>query len=191
MNYKSVLKYSIFLILTGIIFLLAKTSVGPIKCIPIVYKSAQKYNMDPALIMAVIEIESKFDAKAVSKAGAIGLMQIMPKTGKSLSRELNIKKYNKNSLYNPEVNIKIGTYYLKKLLQEFNNNIDLTLAAYNAGIGNIKKWQKQKKEIPFEETRTFVKKVKSARIKYKVFSRFCGCLFSACQYRKLCVNIGN
>ena len=187
MNYKSVLKYSVFLIVTGIILLLVKTSVGPIKCIPIVYKSAQKYNMDPALIMAVIEIESKFDAKAVSKAGAIGLMQIMPKTAKSLSRELNIKKYNKNSLYNPEINIKIGTYYLKKLLQEFNNDIDLSLGAYNGGIGNIKKWQKQKKEIPFEETRTFIKKVKSARIKYKMLSK----LHSACQYRKLCVNIKN
>ncbi|MFH1905440.1 MAG: lytic transglycosylase domain-containing protein [bacterium] len=173
MNYKSVLRYAVFLPIAGIILWLIIISVGPIKCIPIVYKSAQKYSMDPDLIMAVIEIESKFDAKAVSKAGAIGLMQIMPKTAKSLSRELNIKKYNKNSLYNPEINIKIGTYYLKKLLQEFNNDIDLSLGAYNGGIGNIKKWQKQKKEIPFEETRTFIKKVKSARIKYKVLSKFC------------------
>ena len=187
MNYKSVLKYSAFLIVTGIILWLVKTSVGPIKYIPTVYKSAQESNMDPALIMAVIEIESKFNRKAVSKAGAIGLMQLMPKTAKSLSCELNIKKYNKNSLYNPEINIKIGTYYLKKLLQEFNNDIDLTLAAYNAGMGNIKKWQKQKKEIPFEETRTFIKKVKSARIKYKVFSK----LHSACQYKKLCDSIKN
>ena len=187
MNCKSVLRYAIFVIVTGLILWLAKTSVGPIKCTPIVYKSAQKYDIDSALIMAVIEIESKFKRKAVSKAGAIGLMQIMPKTAKSLSRELNIKKYNKNSLYNPEINIKIGTYYLKKLLQEFNNDIDLTLAAYNAGMGNIKKWQKQKKEIPFEETRTFIKKVKSARIKYKVLSK----LHSACQYKKLCDNIKN
>ena len=172
MNYKSVLKYLVFLIITGIILLLAKTSVGPIKCIPIVYKSAQKYNMDPALIMSVIEIESKFNPKAVSSAGAIGLMQIMPKTAKAVSRELKIKKYNKDSLYNPEINIRIGTYYLKKLLQEFGNDIDLTLAAYNAGMGNIRKWQEQKKEIPFEETRTFVKRVKSARVKYKLFSKF-------------------
>ena len=171
MNYKSVLKYSVFLIVTGIILLLVKTSAGPVKCIPIVYKSAQKYNVDPALIMAVIEIESKFDPKAVSGAGAIGLMQIMPKTAKSLSRELKIRKYNKNSLYNPEINIKIGTYYLKKLLQEFNNDIDLSLGAYNAGMGNIRKWQKQKKEIPFEETRIFIRKVKSARIKYKVLKK--------------------
>ncbi|MBU0478165.1 lytic transglycosylase domain-containing protein [bacterium] len=181
MNCKSVLKYLVFLIVAGIILLLAKTLAGPIKYAPIVYKSAQKYNIDPALIMAVIEIESKFNAKAVSKAGATGLMQIMPKTAKSLSRELNIKKYNKDFLYNPEINIKIGTYYLKKLLQEFNNDIDLSLGAYNGGIGNIKKWQRQKKEIPFEETRTFIKKVKSARIKYKVVSKFCGYLFSTCQ----------
>ncbi|MCK4401698.1 lytic transglycosylase domain-containing protein [bacterium] len=171
MNYKSVLKYSALLIVTGIILWLVKISVGHIKCVPIVYKSAQKYNMDPALIMAVIEIESKFDAKAVSKAGAIGLMQIMPKTAKSISHELNIKKYNKDSLYNPEINIMIGTYYLKKLLQEFNNDIDLSLGAYNAGMGNIKKWQKQKKEIPFEETRVFIKRVKSARTKYKVLKK--------------------
>ena len=171
MNYKSVLKYSALLIVTGIILWLVKISAGPIKCVPIVYKSAQKYNMDPALIMAVIEIESKFDATAVSKAGAIGLMQIMPKTAKSISRELKIKKYNKDCLYNPEINIRIGTYYLKKLLQEFNNDIDLSLGAYNAGMGNIKKWQKQKKEIPFEETRAFVKRVKSARTKYKVLKK--------------------
>ena len=187
MNCKSVLRYAIFVIVTGLILWLAKTSVGPIRCVPIVYKSAQKYDIDPALIMAVIEIESKFKRKAVSKAGAIGLMQIMPKTAKSISRELNIKKYNKNSLYNPEINIKIGTYYLKKLLQEFNNDIDLTLAAYNAGMGNIRKWQKQKKEIPFEETRAFIKKVKSARIKYKAIGK----LHSACQYKKLCDNIRN
>ena len=97
--------------------------------------------------------------------------KIMPKTARSISRELKIKKYNKDSLYNPEINIRIGTYYLKKLLLEFNNDIDLTLAAYNAGMGNIRKWQKQKKEIPFEETRTFVKRVKFARIKYKLFSK--------------------
>jgi len=187
MNCKSILRYAIFVIVTGLILWLAKTSVGPISCIPIVYKSAQKYNMDPALIMAVIEVESKFKRKAVSKAGAIGLMQIMPKTAKSISRELNIKKYNKNSLYNPGINIRIGTYYLKKLLVEFNNDIDLSLGAYNAGMGNIKKWQKQKKEIPFEETRTFIKRVKSARIKYKVLSK----LHSACQYKKLCDNIKN
>ena len=172
MNYKSVARYAIFVIVTGIILWLIIISSGPIKRIPIVCKFAQKYNMDSALIMAVIEVESKFNPKAVSKAGAIGLMQIMPKTAKAVSRELKIKKYNKDSLYNPGINIKIGTYYLKKLLLEFNNDIDLTLAAYNAGMGNIRKWQEQKKEIPFEETRTFVKKVKSVRIKYKVLSKF-------------------
>ena len=187
MNCKSIARYAIFVIVIGIILWLIIISSGPIKCIPRVCKFAQKYNMDSALIMAVIEIESKFDPKAVSSAGAIGLMQIMPKTARSVSRELKIKKYNKDSLYNPEINIRIGTYYLKKLLREFSNDIDLGLAAYNAGMGNVRKWQKQKKEIPFEETRTFIKKVKSARIKYKVISK----LHSACQYKKLCDNIKN
>jgi len=172
MNCKSIARYAIFVIVIGIILWLIIISSGPIKCIPTVCKFAQKHNMDSALIMAVIEVESKFNPKAVSKAGAIGLMQIMPKTAKAVSRELKIKKYNKDSLYNPGINIKIGTYYLKKLLLEFNNDIDLTLAAYNAGMGNIRKWQEQKKEIPFEETRTFVKRVKSARVKYKLFSKF-------------------
>ena len=171
MNYKSVARYAIFVIVTGIILWLIIISSGPIKWVPIVCKSAQEYSIDPALIMAVIETESKFNAKAVSNAGAIGLMQIMPKTARSISRELKIKKYNKDSLYNPEINIKIGTYYLKKMLQEFDNDIDLALAAYNAGMGNIRKWQEQKRTIQFEETRTFVKRVKSARIKYKVLKR--------------------
>jgi soluble lytic murein transglycosylase len=97
-------------------------------------------------------------------------MQIMPSTGKEIASKLNLRPFTISELYDPEVNIQIGLYYFVKLKKEFNDDLYLTLAAYNAGSSNVKKWLSQNrmslknskkniKNIPFKETRQFVQDV--------------------------------
>lgn len=114
----------------------------------IISKNAEKYNVDPKLIKAVIKQESDFDVKATSKKGAKGLMQLMPETAK----DLGVK-----DAYDPEQNIEGGTKYLGQLLDMFDGNIELALAAYNAGPTNVKRYGN--KVPPFKETQNYVAKI--------------------------------
>jgi soluble lytic murein transglycosylase len=108
---------------------------------------SQKYNVNPALVKAVIKAESDFNPYAVSKKGARGLMQLMPKTLKDL------KVYNP---FHPRDNIDGGVKFLKRMLTRFNNNIPLSLAAYNSGAETVEKYE----DIPpYQETQHYVKKV--------------------------------
>lgn len=126
------------------------------------------YNVDPLLIAAVIKTESNFNQKAVSEQGARGLMQIMPETGDWAARQMGEPGFDTELLFEPETNIKLGTWYLSDLGKEFDGCTVLTLAAYNGGRGNVKDWLAGKtlinpegsiSQIPFPETRYYVRKV--------------------------------
>jgi len=113
----------------------------------LVSKSCEKHNVDPRLVMAVIQQESGFNQNAISKTGAQGLMQLMPATAKSLGV---------TNAFNPEQNIEGGVKYLKGLLDRFNGNKILALAAYNAGPNAVK----QHNGIPpYKETQNYVKNI--------------------------------
>ena len=121
------------------------TSERPYKCT--IEKYAIKYNVDRKLIRAIIRQESQFDPEAESKRGAYGLMQLMP----SIARKYKVNRYTIDG------NIEGGTQHLKYLLDKYDGNIELTLASYNAGESNVRKY---KGVPPFPETKTFIAKVK-------------------------------
>ena len=134
-----------------------------------VYMSAYEHNVDPLLIFSIIKAESKFNPGAISNRGAKGLMQIMDQTGEWAATELGIKDFTSDQLFDPAVNINIGSWYVAKLLRQYEGNISTLLAAYNAGTGNVYKWRNNKEYslngvtldyIPFGETQRYVKKVK-------------------------------
>lgn len=136
----------------------------------VLVKYSNEYKIDPLLAASIIKVESSFYSGAKSPKGAVGLMQIMPDTGREIAIKLGIRPFTNSDLYDPEVNIRIGLYYLARLRKEFDGNIPLTLAAYNGGKGNVKKWLKERENmsateyyninsIPFPETRNFVQAV--------------------------------
>jgi hypothetical protein len=121
----------------------------------IIHAKAQKYDVDPALVAAVVETESRFQTNARSQVGARGLMQLMPKTGRWMGA---------HNLYNAEQNVDAGAKYLKYLNERFDGNLTKTIAAYNAGEGNVRRYNGVP---PFRETRSYVKKVMSRYEKRK------------------------
>ena len=115
----------------------------------LIHEKAQKYDVDPALVAAVVETESRFRRTARSPVGAQGLMQLMPRTGRWLGA---------TNLYDAEQNVDAGTRYLKYLQERFDGNLKNAIAAYNAGEGNV---QRYGGVPPFQETRSYVKRVMS------------------------------
>lgn len=116
---------------------------------------ARKHGLDPALVKAVIKVESNFDSAAISRRGAQGLMQLMPRT----ARELRV-----GDVWDPYHNIEGGARYLRKMLNRFSNNLSLALAAYNAGPNKVK----HGKIPPYPETRRFVREVVNYYHYYRV-----------------------
>jgi Transglycosylase SLT domain/Domain of unknown function (DUF4124) len=114
---------------------------------PMISRFSRQHQIHPALIRAVIKAESDFDPMAVSRAGAIGLMQLMPQT----AVQLDVR-----DLYDPEDNIGGGTKYLRHLLDRFRGNLPLALAAYNAGENAVDRYRALP---PYDETRQYVRKV--------------------------------
>ncbi|MDM2932057.1 lytic transglycosylase domain-containing protein [Citrobacter sp. Cu233] len=122
-----------------------------------IVRYARHYGVDPHLIRAVMAVESGFNPDVVSAKGAVGLMQIMPETANGLSLRLG-NGLKKAALSNPDVNIHLGTFLLSELARRYDNNLDLMLAAYNAGEGNVEKYNNQ--VPPFTETQKYIHDVK-------------------------------
>ncbi len=166
---------SLFIMLSYIIFNINNA----LKFYPIIEQYSVEYNVDPLFITAIIKVESNFNPKAKSKKGAIGLMQIMPSTAREIAEKyLNISDFSENKIYEPEFNIRLGVYYVKILSEMFNNNINLVLASYNAGLGNVQKWQQENpiieydsQEMPFRETKNYVSKINKIYSILKYFKK--------------------
>ena len=136
----------------------------------IVTEMAAEYGVDPYLAAAVIHCESSNNKDAVSPVGAVGLMQIMPDTGAWIAEKLEMDDFTEERLFEPEVNVRMGCWYIDYLTDRFHGNMTLVLAAYNAGPGNVQKWLEDERisengtltEIPFPETERYIEKVQRA-----------------------------
>lgn len=179
-RYKKIL---IFIIIIAIIIVSVfavrwvATKLYPINYKEHISKYAEVYDVDPLLIAAIIRAESKYYKDAESHKGARGLMQITTATGEWIAQKIAIEDYHSDMLYDPEINIMMGCWYIDNLKKQFDNNIELVLAAYNGGSGNVGKWLKNSKyssdgvnlfDIPFKETRDYVQRVQN---NYKVYSK--------------------
>lgn len=152
LNYKSVIR-----------------ALFPLHYRDLVEKYSEQYHLDPILVYSVVKVESNFSSNAKSSKGAVGLMQITPKTGKYISRLLGEKQFEDEMLNDPEINIKFGCFYLSKLYRDFEENKDAVLAAYNGGEGNMRKWMQKNSwsakecinvdSLPFAETRNYIRRV--------------------------------
>lgn len=141
-----------------------------------VNKYAEIYNIDSMWIYAIIKVESNFNENATSNSGAKGLMQLMENTATEMAKKLEIESFESNMLYNPEINIMIGTKYFDELLARYNENYYLAIAAYNGGIGNVDEWINKGiinsdgsniENIPYRETNIYVRKTINSFSIYK------------------------
>jgi len=138
----------------------------PLRYASIVRGHAHNYDLDPALLAAVIETESKFKANAKSSSGAIGLMQLLPSTAHGIAVHTGGNNFHTEDLYNPEINVRYGAWYLRHLLDKYDDERD-ALAAYNAGQDNVDRWLAGGSGIRFSETRAYVNRVEKLKRIYR------------------------
>lgn len=147
----------------------------PLRHENIIRQQSKEKNLDPALVAAVIYAESKFEDRT-SRAGARGLMQITPATADFIAHRSGGVAFTHKDLATPQVNISYGTYYLRYLMDRYDENTTLAIAAYNAGETNVDQWVRKAggadsfnpdDDIPFAETRAYVQRVKEKRKEYR------------------------
>jgi soluble lytic murein transglycosylase len=131
-------------------------------------RQAAVHDLSPAAVLSLIRQESVFNPRAVSRAGARGLMQLMPATAQHVARQTGLKRLRLPQLFDPQTNITLGTHYFAAQLRDFDHNPVFALAAYNAGPNRVKQWRQRWpklpmdefiEQIPFEETSLYVKLV--------------------------------
>ena len=138
----------------------------PLKYEAIVRGHARNYRLDPALLAAVIYQESKFRPNVKSTSGAIGLMQLLPDTAKGIAVHTGGSRFRVSDLYDPEINVRYGAWYLRHLLDKYGDE-RTALAAYNAGQENVDEWRRDGRGIPFAETRHYVDRVEQLKTLYR------------------------
>jgi len=152
-----------------------KLLTHPVPFPALVFENCSRYELAPHLVYAMMRQESRFDDKAVSRAGALGLMQLMPATGEQVADELGFPDGKQMNLLSPQINLTFGIWYASHLLERTAGDPLMMLASYNAGYGNAKRWFggrrsnepviEKVENIDYRETRSYVKKiVESARV---------------------------
>lgn len=150
--------------------------IYPTKYSDIVEEKSKQFGLDKYLVYSVIRTESKFKEDALSDAGAKGLMQLMDATALECNDKGGFGFKLPEDIFSPEVNITLGCYYLKNLIENYDGDISLAITAYNGGSGNVGKWLSDSEltdgdggliDIPFEETKGYLDKVISSYDKYK------------------------
>lgn len=148
----------------------------PLDYVEYIEKYSADYSLDPHLVASVIWVESKYRPDAVSRRDARGLMQVTPSTAQWGAEKMGIINYDDAKLFDPDLNISIGCWYLSYLYNQFPENTQLVLASYNGGIGNVKKWLQDANystdgqsliHIPFKETSDYVAIVTESYKMYK------------------------
>lgn len=163
----------------GIDFLpqsLVRSLFFPVSYAERIDETAERYNVDPHLVAAMIRCESGWNEMAQSRAGAVGLMQIMPETAKSVSEMgvVDTARYNPSDLTDPATNIEYGTAYLSYLQTHLSTNEEV-IAAYNAGLGTVQGWQSEGEDgefvdsISYPETRYYVERVNEYLRQYQKY----------------------
>jgi soluble lytic murein transglycosylase len=127
---------------------------------------AREHGLDPALVAAVVYQESKFNTRAKSASGAIGLMQLTPETAHGIAIRTHGSAFHTQDLYDAEINIRYGEWYLKNLFDKYGSE-RLVLAAYNAGQGNVDRWRAKGEPIQFAETKAYVERVEDLKAIYR------------------------
>jgi soluble lytic murein transglycosylase len=139
-------------------------------------KYSTSNGLDPYLVASLVRQESEFNPLAVSRANAVGLMQLLPKTGKTVAHQESLKHYNPTQLFTPAVNLQLGTRYFRGMVDKFGGSFEHALAAYNAGSDRVEEWMGQGKyrdspefveSIPFTETREYVQAIMRNASVYK------------------------
>jgi soluble lytic murein transglycosylase len=135
----------------------------------LIRREAEEWGIDPVVMAAIIRQESAFKSDIVSRAGAIGLMQVMPPTGAELARRHGPTPFTDATLSSPEVNLHLGAVFFRDMSRRYDNDLPLVLSAYNAGPTRATAWRqfpeavdplRFTERIPFEETRGYVKNVR-------------------------------
>lgn len=139
--------------------------------------ASEEFELDPYYVLSIIRCESSFDHEAVSKKGAVGLMQIMPDTGEWIAHKLGMDGlYTQEMLYDPATNIRIGCWYLRFIKGRVGDDLKTDAAAYNAGHGTVQSWLAEPQysedgysliSIPYPETERYVKRVTEAYEQYQ------------------------
>lgn len=143
----------------------------------LVQASAARHGLDPNLLLAVMRVESVYDAEIVSYAGAIGLLQIMPRTGRLIAHQLGLHDFHTDDLLDPRTNIELAAWYLSSLITRFEGRVPLAIAAYNGGPHNVRRWMEEYgpdmpldaflERIPFDQTYRYVRRVLSHYVVYR------------------------
>jgi soluble lytic murein transglycosylase len=138
----------------------------PLEYQGIIRAHAASRDLDPALLAAVVYVESRFDPDAESSAGAVGLMQLLPETAEGIALRTGGHRFVVDDLRDPEINIRYGSWYLHHLRARYGD-LRTVLAAYHAGQGNVDRWRAEGSGIAFPETREYVDRVREAQRAYR------------------------